>query len=156
MIKNALGFVWFEPHDGQFRAFLTMEDIITGREDPEVLLNQVAGLYEQAVKGMRSLVAEIQDMRTHRKLVPARKVWQVGDAIFILGKELEKFSLQVDGLYDHLVRDLGVKRKWLEKVVIFRRYLPEQEAIPDSLNWGRCEKGTRRIAEQIRGGMLHS
>ena len=156
MTKNALGFVWFEPHDGQFRAFLTMEDIITGREDPEVLLNQVAGLYEQAVKGMRSLVAEIQDMRTDRKLVPARKVWQVGDAIFILGKELEKFSLQVDGLYDHLVRDLGVKRKWLEKVVIFRRYLPEQEAIPDSLNWGRCEKGTRRIAEQIRGGMLHS
>jgi hypothetical protein len=156
MTKNALGFVWFEPHDCQFRAFLTMEDIITGREDPEVLLNQVAGLYEQAVKGMRSLVAEIQDMRTHRKLVPARKVWQVGDAIFILGKELEKFSLQVDGLYDHLVRDLGVKRKWLEKVVIFRRYLPEQEAIPDSLNWGRCEKGTRRIAEQIRGGMLHS
>jgi len=156
MTKKALSFVWFEPHDGQFRAFLTMEDIITGREDPEVLLNQVAELYERAITRMRSLVAEIQDMRTHRNLVPARKVWQVGDAIFILGKELEKFSIQVDGLYDHLVRDLGVKRKWLEKVVIFRRYLPEQEAIPDSLNWGRCEKGTRRIAEQIHGGMLHS
>jgi len=156
MTENVLSFVCFEPRDGQFRAFLTMEDIITGREDPEVLLNQVAELYEQAIKGMRSLVAEIQDMRTHRKLIPARKVWKVGDAIFQLGKDLEKFSLQVDGLYDHLVRDLGVKRKWLEKVVIFRRYLPEQEAIPDSLNWGRCEKGTRRIAEQIRGGMLHS
>ena len=155
MTDNTLSFVYFEPRDGQFRAFLTMEDIITGREDPEVVLNQVAELYEKAIKEMRSLVAEIQDMRTHRKIIPARKVWKVGSAIFQLGKDLEKFSLQVDGLYDHLVRDLGVKRKWLEKVVIFRRYLPEQEAIPDSLNWGRCEKGTRHIAEQIRRGMLH-
>ena len=155
MTENKLSFVYFEPRNGQFRTFLTMEKVITGQEDPEVFLNQVAELYGQAVKRMCSLVAEIQDMRTHRKLVPARKVWEVGDAIFKLGEDLEKFSLQVDGLYDHLVRDLGVKRKWLEKVIIFRRYLPEQKAIPDSLNWGRCEKGTRRIAEQIRGGMLH-
>ena len=56
MTENALSFVCFEPRDGQFRAFLTMEDIITGREDPEVVLNQVAELYEKAIKEWKGII----------------------------------------------------------------------------------------------------
>jgi len=66
---------------------------------------------------------------------------------------LAELSLEIDDVYKHLVRDLGAKRKWLEKAIIFRRYLPTQDLIPQSLNWGRCEKGTRRVAERLRDGL---
>lgn len=128
-----------------------MEELISSDNDPELTLRKAAEVYEHSIAGMRNLVKEIQNFRDNRKLLPARKVWQLGDAIFELQDNLNRLSLQLDGLYDHLVRDLGAKRKWLEKVIIFRRYLPDGNAIPQSLNWGRCEKGTRRAAEKLRG-----
>ena len=101
---------------------------------------------------MRSVVREIEAYRRSHTPTPARKIWELGDAIFKLNEELERVSLQIDGLYEHLVRDLTVKRKWLEKVIIFRRHLPDDNLIPESLNWGRCEKGTRKVAERLRVG----
>jgi hypothetical protein len=127
-----------------------MEELILGDDDPELKLKKAIEVYQRSIVKMRNLVKQIQNFRDNRKLLPARKVWQLGDAIFELQYDLNKLSLQLDGLYDHLVRDLGVKRKWLEKVIIFRRYLPNEDAIPQSLNWGRCEKGTRRVAEKLR------
>lgn len=147
---DKLAFVSFEPRDGQFVAFLSMEELISGERDPESVLQEATKLYGRSITKMRFLIAEIQGFRDNHKLLPARKIWQLGDAIFKLREGLQSLSLQLDGLYDHLVRDLGIKRKWLEKVVIFRRYLPEEDAIPESLNWGRCEKGTRRVAERLR------
>ena len=131
-----------------------MEDVILGDDDPEVKLERAAAVYQRSITKMRELVKEIRSFRDERKPLPARKVWQLGDAIFELQHKLGELSLQVDGLYDHLVRDLGVKRKWLEKVIILRRYLPDENAIPQSLNWGRCEKGTRRVAQRLRKGYV--
>jgi len=145
-----LAFISFEPSDRQFRAFLPMEELISADNDPEPTLKKAAEVYEHSIIKMRNLVKEIQNFRDNRKLLPARKVWQLGDAIFELQDNLSKLSLQLDGLYDHLVRDLGVKRKWMEKVIIFRRYLPSENAIPQSLNWGRCRNGSRRAAEKLR------
>lgn len=150
MTGEKLAFVSFEPSNRQFRAFLPMEELILSDNDPEPTLRKAAEVYEHSIAKMRNLVKEIQNFRDNRKLLPARKVWQLGDAIFELQHNLSKLSLQLDSLYDHLVRDLGMKRKWLEKVIIFRRYLPDENAIPQSLNWGRCEKGTRRAAEKLR------
>ena len=61
----------------------------------------------------------------------------------ILNDNLSKIDLQIDNTYYHLVRDLGVNRKWLEKVVIFRRYIQQIELIPETAIWGSFEKGTR-------------
>jgi len=146
-----LAFVSFEPSGGQFRAFLLLEELISNDNDPDLMLKKAAEVYEHSIATMRNLVKEIQIFRDNRKPLPARKIWHLGDAVFELQDKLNRLSLQLNGLYDHLVRDLGVKRKWLEKVIIFRRYLPNENAIPQSLNWGRCEKGTRRAAEKIRG-----
>lgn len=154
MTRDRLAFVSFEPSNERFRAFLPMEELISGDDDPELKLKKAVQVYERSIVKMRNLVKEIQNFRDNRKLLPARKVWQLGDAIFELQHDLNKLSLQLDGLYDHLVRDLSVKRKWLEKVIIFRRYLPDENAIPQSLNWGRCEKGTRQAAEKLRKDYL--
>lgn len=153
MTGNNLAFVSFEPDKEQFTAFLPMEELISSEMEPADVLKKATHVYERSIMKMRSLVVEIESFRLNHKLLPARKIWQLGDAIFELRDDLEKLSLQIDGLYDHLVRDLGVKRKWLEKVVILRRYLPQQDAIPESLNWGRCEKGTRRVAERLQKGL---
>ena len=59
----------------------------------------------------------------------------------------------MDSIYAHLTRDLDVKRKWLEKVIIFRRYIQEEAAIPKAAYWGMFEHGTRRKAEQLQAGV---
>jgi len=153
MTSDKLTFVAFEPRDGQFVALLSIEGLFSSDRDPEAVLRKAAEVYQRSTTRMKSLVEEIQASRADRQLVPARKIWNLGDAIFELKRELEKLSLQIDRLYDHLVRDLGAKRKWLEKVIIFRRYLPDEALIPQSLNWGRCEKGTRKAAERLRNGL---
>lgn len=153
MTSDKLAFVAFEPRTGEFVALLSMEGLLSSQRDPELLLQEAAKVYERSTLRMKPLVAEIQACRAERKLVPARKIWHLGDAIFELISQLQELSLEIDRLYDHLVRDLGVKRKWLEKVIIFRRYLPDKKLIPASLNWGRCEKGTRRVAERLRDGL---
>ena len=85
--------------------------------------------------------------------MPARDVWKVGDVVFKLTEDLRSLALEVDDLYAHLTRDIGVKRKWLEKAIILRRYVPDRKAIPAQLNWGRIEKGTKRSAERIAQGL---
>lgn len=152
MSQKELHFVSFEMVGTQFRASFAMETFVTTGVDPEALLRKSANVYEKSVCSMCRIVNEIKAMRKNRQLTPARKIWELGDEIFRLTKKLAALSLQVDGLYNHLVRDLEVKRKWLEKVVIFRRYLPNKNLIPKSLNWGQCEKGTRKVAEKLLGG----
>jgi len=135
-----------------FKAFLSVEGFMSGDRDNELQLKKAIKVYNNSMINMNTILDEINVFRKSHKLLPARSVWQLGNAIFKLQYDLSKLFFQLDGVYDHLVRDLGVKRKWLEKVIIFRRYLPDKNSIPQSLNWGRCEKGTRRVAEKIRKG----
>ena len=153
MSKNDLMLVSFKPNKEHFMAFFLMEQFLSSERDLEPVLKEASQLYEHSIKRMQSVINEINTFRKERRLLPARVIWKLGNLIFKLVRNLEKLSLQIDGIYDHLVRDLNVKRKWLEKVIIFRRYLPNQFAIPESLNWGRCEKGTRRAAEKLQEGM---
>lgn len=153
MNTSKLSFVSFEPKDQGFIAFLSMEGLVSNGRNLELILQDAANLYRRSIMDMRLRIDELKVFRAARKKIPARKIWQIGNIIFELKDGLEKVSLELDNLYSHLVRDLNVKRKWLEKVIIFRRYLPKEKLIPKSLNWGACEKGTRRVAERIRNGL---
>ena len=153
MTNRKLGFVSFEPINDKFRGYLSMEVALGSEKEPEILLQKATKIYENALKKMASIVSEIKKSRVNRTPVSARKIWQLGNVIFKLRDELEKIGLEIDGIYDHLPRDLEVKRKWLEKVIILRRYLPDIKLIPESLSWGRCEKSTRRKAERLRSGL---
>ena len=148
-----LAFVSFRPKDRGFLASISLEGLVSREADVEIVLSKAGDVYARQIDAMRSTLADISELRTSNRLIPARSVWRLGDAIFSLKDQLAALSLEVDGLYLHLMRDLGVDRKWLEKVVTLRRYLPEEALIPESLNWGRCEKGTRRIAEKLRTGV---
>jgi hypothetical protein len=144
-----LNFVSFEPTDGEFVAFTSVEWILSGENDPEPVLRKAGELYGHSIVRMRRLLSQIQSVRADGRLMPARKMWELGQVIFDLKRRVEKLSLQISGLYDHLSRDLGVKREWLQKVIIFRRYLPDKALIPDGLNWGRCARTPRSAAETL-------
>lgn len=153
MSPTGLGFVSFEPTNGEFQAFLSIDAAFSGDHDPQTLVREATEVYERVIDRMRLVVGEIKALRRTRTPIPARKVWQVGDLVFRLRDELATVGLQVDGVYDHLARDLAVKRKWLEKVIILRRYIEDIAIIPKELNWGRCEKGTARIARRLSDGL---
>lgn len=154
MTPDKLAFVSFEPARGKFVGFLSIEAAVGSERDPEAVLAEATEVYGQSVAGMRSALGEIETARASGTLIPARKVWRLGHIIFGLTDELAELGLQMDGMYDHLTRDLAVKKKWLEKVVILRRYIPEEAMIPETLNWGRCEKGTRRVAQRLSRGLV--
>jgi hypothetical protein len=154
--KKDLAFVSFKPDKEHFIAFFPMEQLLSSERDLESVLKEAANVYEYSLVRMTSAVKDIDSFRNERKLLPARKIWRLGNLIFELVEDLQRLSLQIDGIYEHLVRDLGVKRKWLEKVIIFRRYISDEKIIPQSMNWGRFEKGTRRKAEKLSTGVLPS
>ena len=62
----------------------------------------------------------------------------------------------MESLNDHLVRDLAINAKRMGTIVTFRRHLPEQEMIPESLGWSQCEKQARKVAEELRAAWARS
>lgn len=153
-MKNEPTFVSFKKNQEEYNAFIAIDGFFLGNDDLESLLKKASTLYSSYISKMLALINIITAFRTSRRPLPARKIWQLGDLIFGLVNGLNGLSLQIDGIYDHLERDLNAKRKWLEKVIIFRRYIPEERMIPEHLNWGKCEKGTRRVAELIQKGIF--
>lgn len=149
-----LAFISFKKENDKYIAFISIKHFLSSKKDIESLLRNASCVYGNSISNMKSRIDEINILRKKRVPVSARGIWELGDQIFQLVDKLNRLSLQIDGIYDHLERDLMVKRKWLEKVIIFRRYIKKKSTIPEALNWGKCEKGTRRKAEQIQKGLL--
>ena len=144
--------VAFEPDNGEFLAHVPLESSVLMDGDSELSLRKAGSQYSGSIQLMRSQLERMEEIRRSRKAIPARKMWEFGDSIFSLVKTMERMSFHVNGLYDHLTRDLEVKGMWLQKVVIFRRYIPNQESIPASVPWGRCSASPRKTAKAILEG----
>lgn len=139
-------FVSLEPVNGQFLARMPVDSLFAKDSDAESLAKEIALIYGQRISSMQCVVRDICALRAARLPVPAQSAWVLGDAIFALRRQLMDLSFEIDDIYAHLVRELGVKRKWLEKVVILRRYVQRIEYIPGNLTWGKLEHGTKRMA----------
>jgi len=144
-----LVFISVEPMDKDFRASIALDGLASFTADAESLLKKATRIYKENLIRMVALTVKMDKLRTVRKPIPARLVWKLGDHIFRLVEELRQLGLQLDNIYAHLMRDLVVKKKWLEKVVIFRRYVSSEARIPEFHNWGQYEKGTRRKSELL-------
>jgi uncharacterized protein YjiS (DUF1127 family) len=149
LISNDLHFVSLTPFNGSFVASLSLADLLSISSAHQVALKKVEKTYNKWIKRMTLLLVKISHFRESRAFIPARTVWELGDAIFGLQRELQNTGVELDGLYDHLIRDLGVKRMWLKKVVIFRRYLPFVDLIPKVVNWGPCSKAPKSSALKL-------
>jgi hypothetical protein len=154
MKKKQLTFVSFKKNIDGYRAFLDITDFLSKEKNQEEKLKQASLIYNNSISQMKTTLKEICACRDNRRPLPARIIWEFGDHVFRLTNNLANLAFQIDGLYEHLEIELNTKRKWLEKTVIFRRYIQKKESIPVLLNWGKCEKGTRRIAQQIQKGIF--
>jgi hypothetical protein len=152
-MRDEPAFVSFKKVNEEYKAFVAIEELLSRNENVEPLLKKASIIYSNAVSEMGTLIKEINTFRDSRHPLPARKIWELGDVIFKLVSELNQLSFQIDGIYEHLEKDLNAKRKWLEKVIIFRRFITKESLIPKSLNWGKVEKGTRKKAQQIQKGL---
>ena len=150
---SELTFVAFEPREEGFVASVPMEQLDALGEHPEALLRAASEAYKNSIGGMRSLLADIAALKARRITISARKIWELGDAVLALISELEQYSMELDGLYDHLVRDLGMKEKRIGTVITFRRHLPDKEFIPETLAWSQCEKRARKAAQSLSKGL---
>lgn len=153
MKPKKLAFITIEPDKSKFIAYLSMDDSLLMEKDPAIISEIAVIIYKDTINNMASIIDNMKEYKKNRRPIPARVVWKFADYIFKLKLMLEAIELQINGLYGHIGRDLELKRKWLEKVVVFRRYLPKESLIPESLNWGKFEKGTRRKAERLRNGL---
>lgn len=146
MKKDELLFVSFEPYDNAYRALFDFKAILSEKIDIENISEISSKLYGRYIKELRIKIDHINDLKKNRILCPARSIWEIGNIIMNMVSDFSIISLQIDGIYEHLSRDLQVKRKWLEKVIILRRYIANIDVIPKTLNWGKCEKGTKKVA----------
>ena len=152
--NNQLILVSFKRDNNSYLASVPLNQFLTSKNDLEADLKLIVKVYENSVAMMKKNLGDIEKWRSTKKPLPARLVWKLGDLIFKLTADLEIKGFQIDGVYEHLVRDLNVKRKWLEKVIILRRYILKESIIPQTLNWGYFEKGTRKKAEGILRGIV--
>jgi len=145
-------FVSFEQTGCGYRAFTTIDAFAPTEKDPEAVLLEAGRLYTRYVTRIRKLRDQVEAIKAGGRKVPARRMWTIGNTVFELAGQLQQLSLEIDGLYDHLERDVGINRKTLERIITFRRYIPSRLLIPRTLTWSRCIEGTRRIAERIAQG----
>lgn len=139
-----------EPRGDGFVASVPLAQLERLGERPEVCLQVACDAYGRTVESMREVLADIEQLKSKRTPIPARKMWELGDAVVNLGTELEENAMELDGLNDHLVRDLGINAKRMGTIVTFRRHLTDKELIPETLGWSQCEKQARKVAEELK------
>ncbi len=142
-------FISFIKRNDTFQGSLRIDGLINLDEDPEEMCEKASQIYKSAIDQLEVMLKRRKSLLDNHEVIPARLVWSIGNEIFNLIDKLASQNLIIDDTYAHLVRDLGVKRKWLEKVVILRRYIPKMELIPEDFPWGKLEKGTKKKAQEL-------
>ena len=146
---SGLTFVAFEPRGDGFIASAPLEQLDNLGARPEAVLQAAGAVYGRAVAEMRAQLSAMAELKAQRQPITAQKVWELGDTIFNLSGNLAQSSLEFDDLYGHLTRDLGVKRMWLEKVIILRRYINRKELLPVSLKWHQFYSAPKKTAQRL-------
>lgn len=139
-------FITFEPKDSSYISFFSVDQIINSDIKPEKLSLQAQAIYKTHIEKMKAVIVEMETLRLKRFPRQAKSMWSLGDIVVDLVNKLSSINLEIDDLYAHLTRDLKVNRKWLEKVVIIRRYIENVAVIPKDFPWSKCEKGTKKAA----------
>lgn len=154
-MRPELKFISFQPSGGAFVPVILLEDAMSSEEDLDGLAHRAAEVYFQCIDRVRRVVMDIRQSHGAGRPVSARQVWRLGDSVFVLKESLEQLGFQLDDLYLHVERDAGVSRNLLRRAVSFRRYVDEEQQIPETLTWSRCEQAPRREAIRLKSGLGH-
>ena len=146
---NVKIFISFIPTGSSYQATVPLTQVTEGCSIDETDIEDAVRIYTQSIRAIRKSLSILQKCRLSNGRIPARLVWDVGNEIINLVRKLDTCGFVVDGLYSHLVRDLGKKYDWIRRVVRFRRHLDKRAYIPSDLNWGKCKDSPMRIAKEL-------
>ncbi len=135
MLNEKIG-IMFQEYNKKIIASISLDELEKTPENINQLLREATEIYLRHIKEMKEIISISKKLRLQKKEVPAYLMWNFGDKIFKLIKNLEENNFEFQSLYECLNRDLGVSNKTLERVVSFRRYLFDSKRIPPELNWG--------------------
>lgn len=140
-------FVSFKKVDKQYIAFASLEALANPNIEKQLV--EISSIYTSSIASMIKSIKTLQTEKKKEHTMEAATVWDLGNIIFSLIDDLHNFGFEIDNVYDHITQELEIKRKWLEKVIILRRYLPYKLPILSNYTWSYFEKGTKKKAEAI-------
>ena len=103
---SQLTFISFETTQKGIEASLSMQGIIDIDGDIETVVHQAVDIYKATLSETKELLQRREKLKEDRKKVPARLIWQIGDAIFRLIDDLSCINLQIDNTYSDVVKTL--------------------------------------------------
>jgi len=139
----------FKPKKDFFQASISIHDMNNLLGNTNDLLEKSSSIYISVLEKMKRIIEKNNNRRKAGKFVPAKLMWKLGDEIFSLVNKLAEDNLELEDLYGHLKRDLKISRSSIEKVIIFRRYIPICSNIPPNLNWGSVRESPKKNAFKI-------
>lgn len=140
----------FEPREDAYIASLSLRDLHSAPHDIDRRLNEAAYVYSDAIEKMRTILEENERLRKENRVVPAVLMWDLGNTIFELLDTVSSRGFEVEDLYTHLVRDLGVSKSTLKRVISARRHIPNRKMLAPDISWGSLKDAPKRYAsEQI-------
>lgn len=149
--RKIIGIIFY-PKLNSFQASITITDMNSIPVDINHLLKDVANIYSNFILKMRSILELNKKRRKENKIILASSMWRLGDLIIKLVNELKGLNFETENLYGHLIRDLNVKTTTIKQSIIFRRYMPKREFIPEDLKWSDVRNHPRRYALKLING----
>jgi len=147
-------FVSYRLIDNGCIAAVPLDYIQKGIVTKDKELQVLARIYKDYIFILREMLGKMELKKSKKIALPSLLMWDFGDKILALVNAINNKNFEIDNLYEHLIRDLGRKKGWLKKIIIFRRNLPERQLIPPDLNWATCKDAPKKSAELILNGKI--
>jgi len=149
--KKKIGIIFY-PKSNSFQASISITDVNNISVDINNLLKDANSIYCNVILKMRSILELNKKRRKENKIIQASSMWGFGDLIIKLVDELKVINFEIENLYGHLIRDLNVKTTTIKQSIIFRRYIPSREYVPEDLKWSDVRDHPRRYALKLIDG----
>ena len=158
MNKNLVS-IEFHPDDtggqSKFVGSVSLQELIT-RDETQISLSsrtkRASKKYEQCLTQCKRILSRIGRYSSANQ-APLRNMWSLGDKIHRLAKSLQKDGFYLNGLYDHLTRDLNVSRDLLERIVVFQSHLENRNLIPENMIWKDVRYAPGKNAKKLSQGV---
>jgi len=117
-------------------------------------IKKAAVRYEKFMQECKTIINKIKK-RDSINQAPLKDMWNLGNKIHRFMRSLKKDGFYLNGLYEHLVRDLQVSRDLLERVIIFRSHFTNHTLISNDMLWREVRDAPRKNAEKLKKRLLN-
>ena len=141
----------------EFTGSVSLQDFMENGTKKNTLSSQTkkaAANYERFINECKIIIGRIKGGDSINQ-ASLKVMWSFGDTIHSFINALRQHGFCLNGLYEHLMRDLHVSRDLLEKVVIFRSYFSDRSLIPNNMVWREIRHAVRSNAEKLEKTLLH-